>query len=58
MISFHGTPITPESVLADLAGKPTAELRVGLGRDMRLTAPELAARCDRVVHLADGRVAA
>jgi phosphomannomutase len=31
-------------VLADLAGKPTAELRVGLGRDMRLSAPELAAR--------------
>ena len=31
-------------VLADLAGKPAAELRVGLGRDMRLTAPELAAR--------------
>ena len=31
-------------VLADLAGKPTSELRVGLGRDMRLTAPELAAR--------------
>ena len=24
-------------------GKPTAELRLGLGRDMRLTAPELAA---------------
>src|SRR6476469_2009989 len=31
-------------VLADLAGKRTDELRVGLGRDMRLTAPELAAR--------------
>ncbi len=31
-------------VLSDLAGKPVAELRVGLGRDMRLTAPELAAR--------------
>jgi phosphomannomutase len=31
-------------VLADLAGKPAAELRVGLGRDMRLTAPELAGR--------------
>ena len=31
-------------MLADLAGKPTGELRVGLGRDMRLTAPELAAR--------------
>jgi phosphomannomutase len=31
-------------VLAHLAGKPAGELRVGLGRDMRLTAPELAAR--------------
>jgi phosphomannomutase len=31
-------------VLAKLSGKPAAELRVGLGRDMRLTAPELAAR--------------
>jgi phosphomannomutase len=31
-------------VLADLEGKPVAELRVGLGRDMRLTAPELAGR--------------
>ena len=31
-------------VLAALAGKPVSELRVGLGRDMRLTAPELAAR--------------
>jgi phosphomannomutase len=31
-------------VLAGLAGKPTGALRVGLGRDMRLTAPELAAR--------------
>jgi phosphomannomutase len=31
-------------VLADLAGKPLAELRVGLGRDMRLSAPELAGR--------------
>jgi phosphomannomutase len=31
-------------VLAELAGKPAAELRIGLGRDMRLTAPELAAR--------------
>src|SRR3954468_1342438 len=30
--------------LSDLSGKPTAELRVGLGRDMRLTAPELAGR--------------
>jgi phosphomannomutase len=31
-------------VLGDLAGKPAGELRIGLGRDMRLTAPELAAR--------------
>ena len=31
-------------VLGDLAGKPAPELRVGLGRDMRLSAPELAAR--------------
>jgi phosphomannomutase len=31
-------------VLATLAGKPAAELRVGLGRDMRLSARELAAR--------------
>jgi phosphomannomutase len=31
-------------VLAGLAGRPPAQLRVGLGRDMRLTAPELAAR--------------
>jgi len=31
-------------VLAELRGKPAAELRIGLGRDMRLTAPELAAR--------------
>ncbi len=31
-------------VLAKLGGKPTGELRIGLGRDMRLSAPELAAR--------------
>jgi phosphomannomutase len=31
-------------VLADLRGKATGALRIGLGRDMRLTAPELAAR--------------
>src|SRR4051794_13926459 len=34
-------------VLSDLAGKPVADLRVGLGRDMRLTAPELAVRYRR-----------
>jgi phosphomannomutase len=31
-------------VLGGLAGKPVTELRVGLGRDMRLSAPELSAR--------------
>src|SRR4051812_48117596 len=31
-------------VLAGLSGKPGAQLRIGLGRDMRLWAPELAAR--------------
>ncbi|HEY8582490.1 MAG TPA: phosphomannomutase/phosphoglucomutase [Capillimicrobium sp.] len=31
-------------VIAGLSGKPTSELRLGLGRDMRLTAPEMAAR--------------
>ncbi|MGH2839401.1 MAG: phosphomannomutase/phosphoglucomutase [Solirubrobacteraceae bacterium] len=31
-------------VLADLNDKPVGELRIGLGRDMRLSAPELAAR--------------
>jgi phosphomannomutase len=31
-------------VLSNLAGKPVADLRIALGRDMRLTAPELAAR--------------
>jgi phosphomannomutase len=31
-------------VLSELSGKPVAELRVGLGRDMRLSAPELSAR--------------
>jgi phosphomannomutase len=31
-------------VLSELSGKPTSELRIGLGRDMRLTAPELAER--------------
>jgi phosphomannomutase len=29
-------------VIAELEDKPTSELRLGLGRDMRLTAPELA----------------
>ena len=31
-------------VIADEEGKPAGELRLGLGRDMRLTAPDLAAR--------------
>jgi phosphomannomutase len=31
-------------VLGDLEGKQVSDLRVGLGRDMRLSAPELAAR--------------
>src|SRR4051794_40009654 len=31
-------------VLSSLGGKPPDQLRVGLGRDMRLSAPELAAR--------------
>ncbi|MDX6721724.1 MAG: phosphomannomutase, partial [Solirubrobacteraceae bacterium] len=31
-------------VLAELSGKAPSDLRVGLGRDMRLTAPELAER--------------
>ena len=31
-------------VLSDLGGKPAGELRIGLGRDMRLSAPELAGR--------------
>src|ERR671939_726311 len=31
-------------VLADLSGKPASELRLGLGRDMRLTAPKLSER--------------
>ena len=40
-------------VLAELSGKPVSELRVGLGRDMRLTAPELSARY-RAGLLAEG----
>jgi len=31
------------ALIAELEGKPAAELRLGLGHDMRLTAPELAA---------------
>jgi phosphomannomutase len=40
-------------VVGRLAGKAPGELRVGLGRDMRLTAPELAARY-RVGMIAEG----
>jgi phosphomannomutase len=40
-------------VLGGLRGKATTELHVGLGRDMRLTAPELAARY-RAGMLAEG----
>jgi phosphomannomutase len=32
------------AVLAELEGKPVSELRIGLGRDMRLAAPALSAR--------------
>jgi phosphomannomutase len=40
-------------VLSQLVRKPVSELRVGLGRDMRLTAPELASRY-RTGLLAEG----
>jgi phosphomannomutase len=40
-------------VLSALSGKPISELRVGLGRDMRLTAPELSERY-RAGLLAEG----
>jgi phosphomannomutase len=40
-------------VLSDLRSKPVSELRIGLGRDMRLTAPELSARY-RTGLLAEG----
>jgi phosphomannomutase len=49
-------------VLSQLSGKPVGELRVGVGRDMRLTAPALAARyrdglVQEGVHVLDaGRV--
>src|SRR3954451_9127625 len=51
---LHGEQLGPDDaeqigrafarVISDLSGKPTGELRLGLGRDMRLTAPEMAAR--------------
>ena len=42
-------------VLARLAGKQVSELRVGLGRDMRLSAPELAARYRELFTALRGR---
>src|SRR3954471_24292945 len=51
---LHGEQLGPDDaeqigrafvrVIAGLSGKPQGELRLGLGRDMRLTAPEMAAR--------------
>src|SRR3954467_11430739 len=51
---IHGDQLGPDAaeqigrafarVIAELAGKPVGELRLGLGRDMRLSAPEMAAR--------------
>jgi phosphomannomutase len=51
---IHGDQLGPDAaeqigrafarVIADLEGKPVGELRLGLGRDMRLSAPEMAAR--------------
>ncbi|MBI5105110.1 MAG: phosphomannomutase/phosphoglucomutase [Solirubrobacterales bacterium] len=51
---IHGEQLGPDTaeqigraftrVIAQLSGKPATELRLGLGRDMRLTAPEMAAR--------------
>jgi phosphomannomutase len=51
---IHGDQLGPDDaeqigrafarVIADLEGKQTTDLRLGLGRDMRLTAPEMAAR--------------
>jgi phosphomannomutase len=51
---IHGDQLGPDDaeqigrafarVIADLEGKRVGELRLGLGRDMRLSAPEMAAR--------------
>ncbi|WP_445150623.1 phosphomannomutase/phosphoglucomutase [Baekduia sp. Peel2402] len=51
---IHGDQLGPEAaeligrafarVIAQLEGKDTTELRLGLGRDMRLSAPDMAAR--------------
>jgi phosphomannomutase len=43
-------------VIADLEGKPTSELRLGLGRDMRLTAPELSSAYSRGMCAEGARV--
>jgi phosphomannomutase len=50
---LHGSDLDPDTaeqigrafvrVIAELEDKPESELRLGLGRDMRLTAPEMAA---------------
>jgi phosphomannomutase len=65
---IYGTDIDVESaeligraftrVIADLEGKPTHELALGLGHDMRLTAPELApayrrGMCSEGAHVLD-----
>jgi phosphomannomutase len=51
---IHGDQLGPDAaeqigrafarVIAELEGKPVSELRLGLGRDMRLSAPAMAAR--------------
>jgi phosphomannomutase len=51
---IHGEQLGPEAaeligrafarVIGELEGRPVSELRLGLGRDMRLSAPEMAAR--------------
>ena len=41
-------------VLSELESKPIGDLRVGLGRDMRLSAPELAARLMYLAGIGDG----
>src|SRR3954447_15626491 len=43
-------------VLAKLRGKQTSELRVGLGRDMRLTAPAMAAELREGIMLEGAQV--
>jgi phosphomannomutase len=51
---LHGEQLGPDAaeqigrafvrVISGIEGRPASELRLGLGRDMRLTAPEMAAR--------------